>query len=251
MVVLTIIALLLSVVVPDYVGRIRARRGGGTEGEPGGHARRARQALRRRRQVSRLDPGAGRQALPAQPSRPTRSRSRRPPGSPVPPTDPQQGASSTCAAARRAMSAGRQQGFTLIAALILLAADGRGPGRVHRARLLRDAAREGGGAAVPWASSTGRRSAPTTGRSVPTRRQLTELVEDRRYPMPVRHLRKLYGDPMTGQPDWAIIKAPERRHHGRAQQVRGGARSRPATSCRATGSLRRPRPMPTGSSCTS
>jgi type II secretory pathway pseudopilin PulG len=37
---------------------------------------------------------------------------------------------------------------------------------------------------------------------------LAELVEDKRYPMPVRHLRRVYPDPMTGQADWGLVEAP-------------------------------------------
>jgi len=34
---------------------------------------------------------------------------------------------------------------------------------------------------------------------------LKELVEDTRFPMPVRHLRQIYRDPMTGDRNWDLV----------------------------------------------
>jgi type II secretory pathway pseudopilin PulG len=47
---------------------------------------------------------------------------------------------------------------------------------------------------------------------------LDELVEDRRFPMPRRHLRKSYVDPVTREPEWGLIL--------NAQGRIGGIRSR-------------------------
>jgi len=38
--------------------------------------------------------------------------------------------------------------------------------------------------------------------------RLEELVEDRRSLRPRHHLRQLYADPFTGEPDWELIAAP-------------------------------------------
>jgi type II secretory pathway pseudopilin PulG len=40
-------------------------------------------------------------------------------------------------------------------------------------------------------------------------RELQDLVEDRRSLVLIRHLRRLYVDPMTGRLDWEIVRTPD------------------------------------------
>jgi type II secretory pathway pseudopilin PulG len=40
-------------------------------------------------------------------------------------------------------------------------------------------------------------------------RSLSELVKDPRQPATVRHLRRLYRDPITGGKDWGVVQAPD------------------------------------------
>ena len=36
---------------------------------------------------------------------------------------------------------------------------------------------------------------------------LDELLQDRRFPMPVRHLRKRYADPVANSPEWGLVRS--------------------------------------------
>jgi type II secretory pathway pseudopilin PulG len=38
---------------------------------------------------------------------------------------------------------------------------------------------------------------------------LTDLVQDERWPQVRRYLRRVYDDPITGAPDWTLIRAPD------------------------------------------
>lgn len=43
---------------------------------------------------------------------------------------------------------------------------------------------------------------------------LDELLEDKRFPMTTRHLRRIYVDPMTGKPEWGFVTGPDDRIMG-------------------------------------
>jgi type II secretory pathway pseudopilin PulG len=47
---------------------------------------------------------------------------------------------------------------------------------------------------------------------------LEALLKDERHPVTVRHLRKLYRDPMTGKPDWVLVSRPDNRIAGVASR---------------------------------
>ena len=49
---------------------------------------------------------------------------------------------------------------------------------------------------------------PGTGRVLPA--SFDDLLEDNRYPRPVRHLRRLYPDPITGNAEWGVVRIGQR-----------------------------------------
>jgi type II secretory pathway pseudopilin PulG len=105
------------------------------------------------------------------------------------------------------MSAGKQQGFTLVGALILVGL--MGAGAAAYGELASHAAQREKEAELLYRGNQYRQAIERYYRKEQRYPQaLAELVEDKRYPTPARHLRKLYPDPMTGQPAWGIVEAP-------------------------------------------
>ncbi|MBW7956960.1 MAG: type II secretion system protein [Deltaproteobacteria bacterium] len=54
-------------------------------------------------------------------------------------------------------------------------------------------------------------------------RSIDDLANDPRYPVTKRHLRKIYHDPMTGEADWEVIRAPD----GGIMGVRSSSQAEP------------------------
>lgn len=54
-------------------------------------------------------------------------------------------------------------------------------------------------------------------------RMLTDLIEDRRFPIPRRHLRRLYADPISGSRDWGLVLTADKTVMGVYSKGRGTA----------------------------
>jgi type II secretory pathway pseudopilin PulG len=104
----------------------------------------------------------------------------------------------------------KQQGFTYLALMIIVAVMGAGLaaiGELYSHAAQREKEREllfvghqfRQAIAGYYEKSPGAKAYP---------RSLDDLLEDKRFPMPQRHLRRLYPDPMTGKADWGLLEMP-------------------------------------------
>lgn len=104
-----------------------------------------------------------------------------------------------------------QHGFTYLWLLFALALGGvalaaLGEQELTRQRREREAELRFRGEAV--AAALGRYAEHTPVGHLPLPQRLEELLDDRRFPKPQRHLRRLYADPFTGKPDWELVLGP-------------------------------------------
>jgi type II secretory pathway pseudopilin PulG len=104
----------------------------------------------------------------------------------------------------------KQSGFTCIGILIIVAVMGAGlaaTGTLFSHASQREKERE-----LLFAGNQFRQAIASYYRRSPGAasypKKLEDLIEDKRFPMPQRHLRKLYPDPVTGQAEWGLVEAP-------------------------------------------
>jgi type II secretory pathway pseudopilin PulG len=136
------------------------------------------------------------------------------------------------------MSAGnRQQGFTLLGLMIAIGV--MGAGLAAYGELASHAAQREKEQELLFVGNQFRQAiAGYYERSPGAKRypkKLEDLLEDRRYPMPQRYLRRVYADPITGKAEWGFIPAPDGGIMGvhslsESQPIKtGGFRAREAT----------------------
>jgi type II secretory pathway pseudopilin PulG len=101
-----------------------------------------------------------------------------------------------------------QRGFTFLWLIFVLAVVAAGLAAIAQPIHLavqreREAELMFRGGEMSRALASYRAASPASAAQAPT--TLEELLDDRRGPRPVRHLRHLYADPFTGKPDWVLM----------------------------------------------
>lgn len=110
------------------------------------------------------------------------------------------------------MSASRQKGFTYIGVLILVAtlgAVGAAYGELASHARQRDKEKQLLFVGGEYRDALESYYEKTPGAFKRYPHKLEDLLLDRRFPVAVRHLRRLYPDPMTGSEEWGVVKAPD------------------------------------------
>ena len=110
-----------------------------------------------------------------------------------------------------------QSGFTYLWLLFALAAGAAGLAALgERASMGVQREREAElmfrGHQIASAIATYRAASPNGTQQLPA--ALKDLLEDRRTERPMHHLRQLYSDPFTGQPDWVLVTSGDGRIAG-------------------------------------
>ncbi|MGZ3254992.1 MAG: type II secretion system protein [Burkholderiaceae bacterium] len=106
----------------------------------------------------------------------------------------------------------RSSGFTYIGLLIMIAIISLAAtatlqvGAVQERRAAEEELLEIGAEYSQALASYATASPPGQKRSPGT---LQDLLRDRRFPTPRRHLRKIYADPITGKTEWGLVMAPD------------------------------------------
>jgi type II secretory pathway pseudopilin PulG len=108
---------------------------------------------------------------------------------------------------------GSQRGFGYLLVLFTLAAMGltlAGAGQVWHTNAQREKELELLFIGNQFSQALGAYYTQTPGDVKQYPLRLEDLLEDKRFPMPRRYLRKLYRDPMTGSTQWGLVKAADR-----------------------------------------
>ena len=108
-------------------------------------------------------------------------------------------------------SAGRSQGFTYLAVLILVAAMGFGLAAVgeftsHAEQRAKEVELLFVGDQFRTAIGAYYESTPGIAKRYP--QKLEDLLKDTRYPVAKRYLRRIYVDPITAKAEWGVVEAP-------------------------------------------
>jgi len=106
------------------------------------------------------------------------------------------------------MRRGGQHGYTYLLVLFLVAGLGllmAGLGQTWQARAQREKEAELIAIGVEMARALGSYHDRSPG-AKEWPRSLEDLVEDRRFPTPRRHLRRIYRDPITRTTDWGLVR---------------------------------------------